>query len=226
MSKMKKILLGVLILLVAVSAFQAWWNAPDRELQREGARPTPTPGVITRESIVEQCRDATERNFPGHNLVEYNADEKQLTIAIWIDDMDEAAVAAMIGATGTRDSWSELVADLENASGSWQDAFDRSGFSDVTVVVHLLNPSNLDNALASAAHGQLIYDVVDGYVSSRTAVSQPASQTFVINKDSKVFHLLTCGAVDHIKPENFDYYVGTRDGAIANGYSPCSLCNP
>lgn len=167
MTKTKKILLGVLILLFAVSAFQAWWNAPDKELQREGARPTPTPGVVTRESIVEQCRASTERNFPSHNIVEYNADEKQLTIAIWIDDMDEAAVATMIGTTGTREAWSDLVADLENASDSWQNAFDRSGFSDVTVVVHLLNPSNLDKALASAARGHLIYDVVDGYLTSQ-----------------------------------------------------------
>ena len=167
MTQKHKILLAVVLVLAAAYAFYFWWTAPDPELQREGARPTPTPGVITRESIVEQCRDATERNFPGHNLVEYNADEKQLTIAIWIDDMDEAAVAAMIGATGTRESWSELVADLENASGSWQDAFDRSGFSDVTVVVHLLNPSNLDKALASAARGRLIYDVVDGYLTTR-----------------------------------------------------------
>lgn len=222
----KKILLGVLALMVAISAFQTWWYAPDRSTQPQAAKATQRPERLTLNELIEQCQESTERNFHGRNMIEYDKEFKKLTIAVWIEDMDEAAVAAMVGTTGTRDAWDELVSDMVSACASWQNTFDRFGFSDVTVVMHLLNPSNLDNALISTARGRLTYDVVDGYVSSRGAVSQPTNQTFVINKKSKVFHLTTCGMIDQIKPENFDYYVGTREGAIANGYEPCNICDP
>lgn len=134
------------------------------------------------QSLINDCISSTESNFPGHNIVEYDEDTQQLTIAVWIDEMDDAAVASMIGTTGTRDAWNDLVSEMENACGAWQNSFDRSGFSDVTVVMHLLNPSNLDSALISTARGVLIYDIVDGYSNRSSGFS--ADDTVSLGKQN------------------------------------------
>ena len=167
MTTKKKLILALAAVLVAAYAFWYWWTAPDKAMQQDGLRVKPKPTPVTIESLVSDCRDSTDRNFPDRNIVDYNADEKILTIAVWIDDMDYAAAYAMIGTSGTLDAWEELVADLENAGAAWQNAFDRSGFSDVTVVMHLLDPSDQSRALISVARGRLIYDVVGEYLDGK-----------------------------------------------------------
>lgn len=167
MTAKKKLILVLVVVLVAAYAFWSWWTAPDKAMQQEGIIATPKPTPTTLSSLISDCRASTDRNFPDRNIVDYDADEKVLTIAVWIDDMDYAAAYAIIDTTGTRDAWNELVADMENAGASWQNAFDRSGFSDVTVVMHLLDPTDQSKALISVARGRLIYDVVDGYLTTR-----------------------------------------------------------
>ena len=53
-----------------------------------------------------------------------------------------------------------------------------------------------------------------------------ASADYVCNKNSKKFHLPTCGSVDTMKPANRMNYSGSRADLIASGYSPCQRCKP
>ena len=51
-------------------------------------------------------------------------------------------------------------------------------------------------------------------------------QTYVLNKNTKKFHLTTCSDVAKIKKDNKEYVKSLRDSLIDNGYSPCGHCKP
>ena len=50
--------------------------------------------------------------------------------------------------------------------------------------------------------------------------------TYILNKNTGVFHNPLCHSVGRMKESNKVYFTGTRDEAIAQGYRPCGNCNP
>lgn len=51
-------------------------------------------------------------------------------------------------------------------------------------------------------------------------------RAYVLNVNTKRFHLPECGSVEQIKPKNRKEYVGTREELVADGYQPCGSCKP
>ena len=51
-------------------------------------------------------------------------------------------------------------------------------------------------------------------------------QTYILNTNSKKFHLPSCTSVTQMKAANRQEFTGTRDEVIADGYEPCKNCNP
>lgn len=49
---------------------------------------------------------------------------------------------------------------------------------------------------------------------------------YVLNVNSKKFHLPTCSSVEKISDKNRKEFTGSREELIAKGYSPCGTCNP
>lgn len=49
---------------------------------------------------------------------------------------------------------------------------------------------------------------------------------YVLNKNSKKFHIETCRSASEIKEKNREDFYGTREAVIEQGYAPCKLCNP
>lgn len=49
---------------------------------------------------------------------------------------------------------------------------------------------------------------------------------YVVNTNTKKFHLPDCKSAASIKPENREEYSGTRDELIGKGYEPCQICHP
>ena len=50
--------------------------------------------------------------------------------------------------------------------------------------------------------------------------------TYIANKNTKKFHYPTCKSVSDMKEKNKLPLYGTRDEAVAMGYSPCGNCKP
>lgn len=50
-------------------------------------------------------------------------------------------------------------------------------------------------------------------------------KSYCANKNTKVFHTLSCSSVENTKPENRVYY-SDRDKLINEGFAPCKRCNP
>lgn len=59
-------------------------------------------------------------------------------------------------------------------------------------------------------------------------LQQPIDRTqeYVLNTNTKVFHLPECSYVESISDENKEVYTGTRDSVTDMGYEPCGHCNP
>ncbi len=53
-----------------------------------------------------------------------------------------------------------------------------------------------------------------------------SSPTYILNTYRKKFHYPTCASVTQMNPENRQKFYGTREEAIAQGYSPCGNCKP
>lgn len=50
--------------------------------------------------------------------------------------------------------------------------------------------------------------------------------TYVLNKNTKRFHLPSCSSVEEIKPENRWDFTGTREEVLEMDYVPCKRCKP
>lgn len=56
--------------------------------------------------------------------------------------------------------------------------------------------------------------------------SEGEDADYVLNTNSKKFHLPTCGSVSDMNPNNREDFNGNRDELVLAGYSPCGSCKP
>lgn len=80
-------------------------------------------------------------------------------------------------------------------------------------------------------HQQYVSELVtpDDEAGTKTdELQQPIDRTreYVLNTNTKVFHLPGCSYVESISDENKEVYTGTRDSVIDMGYDSCGHCNP
>ena len=62
--------------------------------------------------------------------------------------------------------------------------------------------------------------------SAQQAAEPTGSVTYVLNTNSKKFHLPDCPSVEKIAEKNRQDYTGSRADLTAQGYEPCKQCNP
>jgi len=85
--------------------------------------------------------------------------------------------------------------------------------------------NNQPEVIIDYATGESHYSQGYGIADSNTSESS-AKQSYVLNTNSKKFHLPSCGSVDEISSKNKKTVTATRDSLISEGYSPCHSCNP
>ena len=61
---------------------------------------------------------------------------------------------------------------------------------------------------------------------SETSGAGTVQADYVLNTNTKKFHLPSCSSADDIKESNRQEYNGSREDLIAQGYDPCKRCNP
>ena len=62
--------------------------------------------------------------------------------------------------------------------------------------------------------------------SPSTNTTQAAKKTYILNTNTKVFHLTGCSSVKRMSDKNKKTFTGTRTEVINKGYRPCNKCNP
>lgn len=70
------------------------------------------------------------------------------------------------------------------------------------------------------------YATGDSALSDSTAAADSTKMTYIVNINTKKFHLPSCSSVDDMAEHNKKTYTGSRESLIENGYSPCQRCNP
>jgi len=65
-----------------------------------------------------------------------------------------------------------------------------------------------------------------GAASSGGQTGGETEQHYVLNTNSKKFHLPDCSGVENMNPANRQDYTGTRQSLLDQGYSPCGTCKP
>lgn len=61
---------------------------------------------------------------------------------------------------------------------------------------------------------------------AKPEAAKDGEASYILNVNSRKFHLPDCPAVDQMKESNRQPYTGTRESLIEQGYSPCGQCNP
>ena len=80
------------------------------------------------------------------------------------------------------------------------------------------------------------YSWADGSMSEQTPSTKATASaaqntedtnsiTYILNKNTKKFHLPSCKGLKDIKNKNKIEFTGTRDEVLEQGYTPCKLCN-
>ena len=59
-----------------------------------------------------------------------------------------------------------------------------------------------------------------------SAFAEGESHDYVLNTNSKKFHTPDCSGAQNMSVKNRQDYTGSRELLIAQGYTPCSQCNP
>lgn len=54
----------------------------------------------------------------------------------------------------------------------------------------------------------------------------PAGVTYILNNNTMRFHRLDCEGAKTIQEHNREWFYGSREEAIEEGYVPCGMCNP
>lgn len=62
--------------------------------------------------------------------------------------------------------------------------------------------------------------------SSTDTTTPTQGNTYILNTNTKKFHLPGCSSVKDMKEANKKEFTGSRDEVISQGYSPCKRCNP
>lgn len=66
----------------------------------------------------------------------------------------------------------------------------------------------------------------DGTLTAQTGGTGEAEAIYIMNLNTKKFHLSSCSSAADISPENKAEFTGLREDLIGAGYEPCKRCNP
>lgn len=62
--------------------------------------------------------------------------------------------------------------------------------------------------------------------SSNSETEDPDGASYVLNTNTKKFHLPSCGSAQNMRQENREDFTGDREKLIQDGYQPCGSCHP
>lgn len=99
---------------------------------------------------------------------------------------------------------------------------------DVTSDTDEAAPEPADTSAASAAADTSVAADTPAADTDQTdpSAGDGTTHTYIMNKESAIFHYDTCPDVQNISEENKLSMTGTREDVMGRGYEPCKNCNP
>lgn len=95
----------------------------------------------------------------------------------------------------------------------------------------LTGTENIEAVIRKASTDDLLLlrELIDAELEQRYASFKaivPKENTYVLNTNSKRFHIPSCDSITRMDEKNKKDYQGDRNELIAFGYKPCGTCNP
>ena len=69
-------------------------------------------------------------------------------------------------------------------------------------------------------------ELLEEYADWKAENEQKTESTYVLNTNTKKFHLPSCSSLNQMNESNKGEFTGTRDELIQQGYEPCKRCHP
>ena len=91
--------------------------------------------------------------------------------------------------------------------------------------------SSIQDVIANASTDDLLMlrELIDAELNQRfeaLGFTPKAEINYVLNTNSKKFHIPSCDSVTKMKAKNKKEYKGDRQELIDMGYEPCGVCHP
>lgn len=199
---------------------------PSRVRATEAPAPKESDSI---QDVVSACRRSFDDNFPHQNEINWDEDAGSLRVDLWPNAFGAAEANYALQDVKYLNQWRQMLGSLAQMTAEIRDQFIAAGLDSVAVSINWYDPIEPDLLLASVSNGELLYDAVDATeAGGRIGNYDPAGTEleYVLNTDSKVFHLPGCSAADRIDPANRETITASRSTVIARGYEPCGVCTP
>lgn len=229
----KKFFLGVFGVLFAIALISNILNSPapsDAVTLRADVTPPPTPVW----SVLSGTYSVIEKSLNGGYRVDYDEETKTVSIDVWRYDITAEALNSALLDLENLKAWNKMTDSMKALELVLEQEYIDHDTYGITVIINIINPDDLEQVFATVSKGELLYDIVDetppgqpieGTTFNRFISGSSGSEhSIVMNTDSKVFHDAGCQYVQKIKSGHIRYFYGTREEAIAEGYTPCQIC--
>ncbi len=170
-------------------------------------------------------------NSYGHPHQETMSLLKAQNIAVHRTDLEGDIVCTSDGTTITFTTGKTATADLYAAGAKASGTGSKSTGASTTQSTSQSGTSQ--SAVAGGGNAAQSASQTAGQTTDQTAqaaqagaASDSQSIDYIVNKSSKKFHYPNCSGVAKMKESNKQAVNSTRDQLIAQGYSPCGICNP
>ena len=117
--------------------------------------------------------------------------------------------------TVTSDGKTVTVATEKTATDDalWTPGHELTG-TDSDIIIPIVTTENISG------------DNIDRNVNITSQTAQPVSSSYVLNTNTKKFHIPTCSSIKRMSAKNRQDVIMTREEIIEMGYSPCGNCHP
>lgn len=188
--------------------------------------------TLTVDDAEANLRRLLDQVIPGEYRTTVDRDARTLTVDQWDPALDEDYLNRALTDIDYLRMWQKLLAQAAESCASSREYMDIAGGEGYALVWRLVSNEDYSTVHAEIVDGELVYDVVDAtppgerIQRSLQAPGEEQNRPFVLNTASKTFHLPGCAWAARISDQNKREVIGPRSELIAEGYSPCGICNP
>lgn len=211
-----------------------------------GARRVEVPPALpeitsaTQPMTVDEIHARLIRTFdaasPGCYYLEVDKGAATITVDVWSEGFNATVPNAALHYREYLTKWRSNLENMRQLGDQTQQLISDHGHPEISFILRLVNDDDHGQIFAVIERGEVVYDVVEDTPAGQE-VPDPASRVlpgetatvylgYVVNTNSGVFHLATCAWADDIAAYNRMDYTGDRADLIAQGYKPCSYCDP
>lgn len=188
--------------------------------------------TLTVDDAEANLRRLLDQVIPGSYRTTVDRDARTLTVDQWDPALTEDSLNRVLTDIDHLRMWQKLLAETAESCASSRSFLDMAGGEGYALVWRFVSNEDYSTVYAQIIDGEIVYDVVDAtppgerIQRSLQAPGEEQNRPFVLNTASKTFHVPGCTWAARISDQNKREVIGPRSELIAEGYSPCGVCNP